>query len=107
MSAKVRLTNDLKLDGSRRMTERGWDREFLDPIPLRMAASRSGSAMPATAKNEHDTARWRGATVALLLVAEHSGDTMVPRIGIMRALYPDGPAPTPRKQRARKYQIVW
>ena len=41
-----------------------------------------------------------------MLVAEHDGDTMLPRIGIMRALYPDGPAPMPRKKRARKYQMV-
>ena len=41
-----------------------------------------------------------------MLVAEHDGDTMLPRIGIMRALYPDGNEPTQRKKRARKYRIV-
>jgi hypothetical protein len=30
---------------------------------------------------------------------------MLPRIGMMRALYPDD-APTPRKKKAWKYQII-
>jgi hypothetical protein len=38
---------------------------------------------------------------ALMLVAEHGGDTMLPRIGIMRALYPGETAPTPRRKRKR------
>jgi hypothetical protein len=37
-----------------------------------------------------------------LLVAEHGGDTMLPRIAIMRALYPDELMPAPRKTRAKK-----
>jgi hypothetical protein len=41
-----------------------------------------------------------------MLVVEHGGDTMLPRIGIMRALYPGGTAPTPRAKRAKKYRIV-
>jgi hypothetical protein len=34
----------------------------------------------------------------LMLVAEHGGDTMLPRIGIMWALYPGGTAPTPSRK---------
>jgi hypothetical protein len=41
-----------------------------------------------------------------MLVAEHGGDTMLPRIGIMQALHSGGTVPTPRKKRARKYRIV-
>jgi hypothetical protein len=37
---------------------------------------------------------------------EHGDDTMLPRIGIMRALYPGETAPTPRKKRAKKYRIA-
>ena len=37
---------------------------------------------------------------------EHCDDTMLPRIGIMRALYPGETAPTPRKKRAKKFRIV-
>jgi hypothetical protein len=38
---------------------------------------------------------------ALMLVAEHGGDTMLPRIWIMRALYPGETEPMQRKKRAR------
>jgi hypothetical protein len=41
-----------------------------------------------------------------MLVVEHGGDTMLPRTGIMRALYPGETAATPRKRAAKKYQIV-
>jgi hypothetical protein len=54
-------------------------------------------------KREHDSFAWRAAIEALMLVAERGGDTMLPRIGIMRALYPDGTVPTPPKKRAKKY----
>lgn len=38
--------------------------------------------------------------------AEHGGPTMLPRIGIMWALYPGETVPTPRKKRAKKYRLV-
>jgi hypothetical protein len=41
-----------------------------------------------------------------MLVVERDGDTMLPRIGIMRALYPGGTAPTPREKRSKKYRVV-
>ncbi|WP_198026618.1 hypothetical protein [Bradyrhizobium sp. ARR65] len=37
-------------------------------------------------------------------VAEHGGDTMLPGIGIMRALYPGDDMPGPRKRRGEE---VW
>jgi hypothetical protein len=37
-------------------------------------------------KAEHQSEGWQAATEALLLVAEQSGPTMFPRIGVMRAL---------------------
>jgi hypothetical protein len=66
----------------------------------------AGNYIAALPKPEHDAPTWRAAIQALMLVAEHGGDTMLPRIGIMRALYPDGTAPTPRKKRAKAYRIV-
>jgi hypothetical protein len=58
-------------------------------------------------KAEHDAPAWRAAIEALMLVAEHGGDTMLPRIGIMRALYrKKKPVPTPRKKLVKKYRIV-
>jgi hypothetical protein len=51
---------------------------------------------------EHDAPEWRAAIEALMLVAKQGGDAMRPRIGMMRALYPDGTAPTLRKKRAKR-----
>ena len=65
----------------------------------------AGNFIAGLSKRQHETFAWRAAIQALMLVAEHGGDTMLPRIGIMRALYPGETAPTPRK-RARKYRIV-
>jgi len=42
----------------------------------------------------------------LLPVVEHGGDTMLHRIGIMRAPDPGGTLPTPPKKPARKYRIL-
>ncbi len=42
---------------------------------------------PATQKRPE----WQAATVALMLVAERGGATMLARIGIMRALHADHP----------------
>jgi hypothetical protein len=52
----------------------------------------AGDFIAGLPKREHDTFAWRAAIQALMLVAEHGGDTMLPRIGIMRALYPGGMA---------------
>jgi hypothetical protein len=41
-----------------------------------------------------------------MLVIEHGGDTMLPRIGIKRALHPGETVRTTRKKRAKKYRIV-
>ena len=37
------------------------------------------------AKAEHDAVEWQAAKEALLLVAEHDGQTMFARIDVMRA----------------------
>jgi len=62
-------------------------------------------------KAEHDAEEWQAAMAALLLVAEHDGPTMFPRISVMRAI--NGGTSTraarssgPRKKAARKYRIV-
>jgi hypothetical protein len=93
------------------MPDKGWHRTFDDPIPLTGGGELrtlrdAGNYIAKLSKREHDTFAWRAAIEALMLVAEHGGDTMLPRIGIMRALYPDGPVPTPRKKWAKRYRIV-
>jgi hypothetical protein len=51
-------------------------------------------------KAEHDAPEWQAAIRALMLVVEHDGQTLLARIGMMRALYPLGaPTLTPRKKR--------
>jgi hypothetical protein len=86
-------------------------RTFADPIPLpdggELRTLRdAGNYIAKLPKREHDAPAWLAAIQALMLVVEHGGDTMLPRIGIMRALYPGGTAPTPRKRAAKKYRIV-
>jgi len=92
------------------MPNSGWHRTFDDPIPpnggelhiLRDA----GNFIARVPKREHDTPEWLAAISALMLVVEQGGDTMLPRIGVMRSLYPGEMAPTQRRQRAKKYEIV-
>jgi hypothetical protein len=88
-----------------------WSRAFDDPIPLPDGGELhtlrdAGNYIAGLPKREHDAFAWRAAIEALMLVVEHGGDTMLPRIGIMRALYPREVARTPRKKRATKYRIV-
>ena len=93
------------------MTDKGWQRAFDDPIPLpgggKLVTLRDAATfITKLPKREHDAPEWRAAIEALMLVAEHGGDTMLPRIGIMRALYPGGTPTTPRERAAEKYRIV-
>ena len=93
------------------MAEKGWGRTFDDPIPLQgdgeqLTLRDTATYITKLPKAEHDAPEWRAAIEALMLVAERGGPTMMARIGMMRALYPGETAPTPRKQRARKYRIV-
>ena len=91
---------------------RGWDRTFDDPIPIpdgrELRTLRdAGNYIAELPKAEHDAPEWETAISALMLVVEHGGDAMLPRIGIMRALRRHGqPEPTPRKKRARKARII-
>jgi hypothetical protein len=72
----------------------------------RCRAATSDNYIAGLPKRERDKPVWLAAIEALMLVAERGGDTMLPRIGIMRALYPDEPVPTPRRKTAKKYRVV-
>jgi hypothetical protein len=92
-------------------SDKGWHRTFDDPILLpdggELRTLRdAGNYIAGLPKREHDTFAWRAVIEALMLVVEHGGDTMLPRIGVVRALYPGGTVPTPRKKRAKKFRIV-
>jgi hypothetical protein len=90
------------------MSDKGWPRKFHDPIPLPgggelITLRDAANYVTKLPKAKHNTPVWQASIEALILVAEHGGDTMLPRIGMMRALYPNGLGPTQRKKPARKY----
>jgi hypothetical protein len=73
---------------------RGWSRQFDAPIPLsgggRLQTLRDvANYITKLPKAKHDAPAWQAAIEALILVAEHGGQTMFARIGMMRALYPN------------------
>jgi hypothetical protein len=73
------------------MPDKGWSRNFDDLIPLpngKKLVTLRDAALYITKlpKAEHDAEEWQAAMVALLLVAEHDGPTMLARIGVMLAL---------------------
>jgi hypothetical protein len=73
------------------MTDRGWKREFEDPIPLPrgrqlVTLKDAGNYITKLPKAEHEAPEWQAAMECLILVAEKNGPTMMARIGIMRAL---------------------
>jgi len=74
------------------MPDEGWSRPFTDPIPLPNGGTLitlrdAANFITKLPKREHDAPAWHTAIEALMLVAEHGGDTMLPRIAIVRALY--------------------
>jgi hypothetical protein len=76
------------------MQYKGWHRAFDGPIPLPRDGELhtlrdAGNYIAKLPKREHDAPAWRTAIQALMLVAERGGPTMMARIGLMRALYPE------------------
>jgi hypothetical protein len=89
-----------------------WSRRFDEPIVLpdggRLAPLRQAgdciSALPAATQNQTE---WQAAIEAPILVAEHGGDTLLPRIAMMRALNAGKPQPTiVRTKRIKTYRII-
>jgi hypothetical protein len=73
------------------MPDRGWSREFEEPIPLPrrrqlFTLQDAGTYITKLPKAEHAAPEWQAAMRALILVAETDGPTMFARIGVMRAL---------------------
>jgi hypothetical protein len=73
------------------MPDKGWYRQFEEPIPLPRArhlvtledAARYIQKLP---KAEQQLEEWQAAVEAMLLVVKHNGPTMMARIGVMQAL---------------------
>ncbi|MCS3725522.1 hypothetical protein [Bradyrhizobium betae] len=89
-----------------------WSRGFDEPIALtdgrELVTLRDAgdyiSALPAPTQKRPE---WQAATETLLLVAEHGGDPMLARIGMMRALNAGKPAPVvERTKTARTYRLI-
>jgi hypothetical protein len=73
------------------MREKGWSREFDDPIPLPrgrtlVTLQDAGNYITELPKAEHSAPEWQAAMEALILVATRGGPTMLARIGVKRAL---------------------
>jgi hypothetical protein len=73
------------------MADKGWKREFEDPIPLpdgRMLITllESGEYITTLPKADQLSDEWQAAIEALLLVVRHNRPTMFARIGFMQAL---------------------
>ena len=71
----------------------------------------AGTYITKLPKAEHEAPEWQAAMQALILVATKGGPTMLPRIGMMRALNADGPPepaapPATRKKAGKKYRVV-
>ena len=71
--------------------DKGWQRRFDDPIPLRRGRQLTtlqdaGTYVTKLTKAEHDAEEWQAAMEALLLVVEYDGPTKFARIGVMAAL---------------------
>lgn len=68
-----------------------WSRAFDDPIPrpgqkpLR-TLQECADYILALPKAEQHEPRWQAAIQTLILVADHGGDTLLPRIAMVRAL---------------------
>jgi hypothetical protein len=77
--------------GKAAVTDKGWQREFEDPIALpdgRTLVTLRDAATYVTGLAEKDAAlpEWQAAIEALILAADLGGPTMFARIGVMQAL---------------------
>jgi hypothetical protein len=72
------------------VTDRDWQREFEDPIPLQggrklVTLRDTADYITSLPKKEADLPEWQAAIEVLMLVSR-GGPTMMARIGVMRAL---------------------
>jgi hypothetical protein len=90
-----------------------WTQRFFDPIPVPngralVTLRDAGNYVLSLPEDEQALPHWQAAAEALTLVGEHGGDTMLPRIAMMRALNHGKlvPEPPPRRKRAKAYRII-
>jgi hypothetical protein len=89
-----------------------WDQQFYEPIPLpkgKLFTVRDAALyITKLAKAEQQAPEWQTAAQVLMLIGERGGDTMMARIGMLRALHRDNPkaVAAPRRKRAKAYKII-
>lgn len=90
-----------------------WNSAFADPIPLPdgrelLTLRDAGHYVASLPKREQQRDHWQTATALLLLVGEHGGDPMLPRIAMMQALNHGRPDPqvAPGRKRAKTYTVM-
>jgi hypothetical protein len=77
------------------MADNGWQRKFEDPIPLPdggelLTLLDAGQYIQDLPKAEQQEDAWQNAAEALLIVVNQNGPTMFARVGMIKALYPQG-----------------
>jgi hypothetical protein len=85
----ARISNSMRMGGV--ISDRGWSREFDDPIVLpegeKLRTLRDAATyVTGLPKEEAALPEWQAAIEALILVADRGGPTMFARISVMRAL---------------------
>ena len=76
------------------MLDKGWQRRFDDPIPLRrgrqlVTLQDAADYILKLPKAEQNLKEWQAATEALIMAAENRGPLLHARVGMLRALNRD------------------
>jgi hypothetical protein len=82
-----------------------WSRPFDDPVPGLRTLRDAANHILSLPKAEQELPHWQDAAKAVMVVAEHDGDTMLARVGMLRAMN-YGKKPEPRKRRAKAYKVI-
>ncbi len=84
-----------------------WSREFDDPVPGCRTLRDAAHYILSLPKAEQELPHWQAAAEAMALVAELNGDTLLARVGMLKAMNHGKPAPTkPRKKAVKAFRII-
>ena len=85
-----------------------WSDRFEDPVPGIGTLRQAAQYIQKLPKAEQTLSHWQVAVEALIMAAEGKGPAMHARIGMLRALNHDKPAPAkePRRKAVKAYRVV-
>jgi hypothetical protein len=84
-----------------------WDTPFDDPVPGLRTLREAADHILSRPKAEQELPHWQAAVEAVMVVAEHDGDTMLARIGMLRAINRGKPVPDqPRRKIVKVYELI-